>query len=406
MDPEHRKILQSNRRNIIQNLHNLMDVVDRLLEERILTESMREEIEVESPIDGKRKLLDILPKRGARAFTAFCEALELTDNPTVTDILDPQGYHHNIYSSQSSSSSCYSPREQRKKVVISQPSRDDELSEEEKCVVVTEESSQKVETKPGYESCSYDLAVIVNNISPNSETSGGRDKDFAKANGLFKNLGFDVKSYKKKNVMDCLKSGQYETRRCLILLIMSVDGEPLDNIDMKEVFQFFTDENCPSLAGRPKIIILQRHSRSAKSSCQEESEDELEAVAEKFQEMKLLERENLKDIFFIASTPKPGRSSWKPDDGGSWFIQSLVEAITDGTSGKNNESLENIMRKVESKTGEVDVHCENSLTSEFYFKSVAEVTENFSPIKSPTTCSEEHPLKKNYENTLASHKTF
>ncbi|XP_035698322.1 LOW QUALITY PROTEIN: uncharacterized protein LOC118431310 [Branchiostoma floridae] len=73
-----RDILIDNRMSIIEDL-DVKDVLEYLFQERVLTERMMDEIKAipeEKRQDRVAELLDIVPRRGDRAFWIFCEALE------------------------------------------------------------------------------------------------------------------------------------------------------------------------------------------------------------------------------------------------------------------------------------------------------------------------------------------
>lgn len=96
MEPLHRKLLQRNRTYLIENIANPIDVVEKLFEKNLFTESMKQEVEAEKTQHNQvRKILDTVPKRGPTAFNIFYESLIESSNDNAADILRPdlQGTH-------------------------------------------------------------------------------------------------------------------------------------------------------------------------------------------------------------------------------------------------------------------------------------------------------------------------
>ena len=75
MEEKHRKLLRSNRMDLIRDMDGER-VASYLYSSEILSEEDRELVNAEAtPQRKNEKLLDILPKRGGKAFTAFCDTL-------------------------------------------------------------------------------------------------------------------------------------------------------------------------------------------------------------------------------------------------------------------------------------------------------------------------------------------
>ncbi|XP_052819900.1 caspase-7-like [Mya arenaria] len=92
MDQSHRDILKKNRTFIIDSIANPIEVAERLFEQEIFSEGMRQEIEAQkTPNDKVRKIINTLPKRGPRAFGIFLEVLHATDNTDLAARLSGSG---------------------------------------------------------------------------------------------------------------------------------------------------------------------------------------------------------------------------------------------------------------------------------------------------------------------------
>lgn len=86
MDDVDKKKLTSNRSFLVKNISNTMKVVDKLMEEEIINDAMKQKIQAKETTDEKnRELLNILGRRGPKAFEAFWRALVETDQAFVAD---------------------------------------------------------------------------------------------------------------------------------------------------------------------------------------------------------------------------------------------------------------------------------------------------------------------------------
>ena len=90
MDKKHRDLLRKNRISLVQDLE-ATQLLSYLYQEDILSENDRDSIKAETTRGAKaEKLLDILPRRGKKAFDVFCQALATTDGQGhLVDLLKP-----------------------------------------------------------------------------------------------------------------------------------------------------------------------------------------------------------------------------------------------------------------------------------------------------------------------------
>ncbi|XP_062611139.1 uncharacterized protein LOC134272984 [Saccostrea cucullata] len=88
MNKEQKEIIRTNRRYIKENVYNVNDVADKLYEYGILSLENKETI-ASRPVDRRAfELLDIVVKRGQRAFQGLIDALNDTENKEVADRLE------------------------------------------------------------------------------------------------------------------------------------------------------------------------------------------------------------------------------------------------------------------------------------------------------------------------------
>lgn len=79
MEKKHRDLLRRNRVTLVQDLEALR-LLNYLFQEGTLSENDLDIVKAEKTrSDQAEKLLDILPRRGQKAFDVFCSALKKTD---------------------------------------------------------------------------------------------------------------------------------------------------------------------------------------------------------------------------------------------------------------------------------------------------------------------------------------
>ena len=88
MEKKHRDLLRRNRVTLVQDLEALR-LLNYLFQEGTLSENDLDTVKAEKTRSAQaEKLLDILPRRGKKAFDVFCHALENTDGQGhLVDIL-------------------------------------------------------------------------------------------------------------------------------------------------------------------------------------------------------------------------------------------------------------------------------------------------------------------------------
>ena len=96
----------------------------------------------------------------------------------------------------------------------------------------------------------------------------GTDVDAKNLKIILTNLEFEVKVYndksynKIKNILEKLSKEDHSNSDCILLVVLSHgDSEILYAEDTRyprsKLWSYFTDENCPTLKGKPKIFFIQ-----------------------------------------------------------------------------------------------------------------------------------------------------
>ncbi|XP_049628637.1 caspase-3-like [Suncus etruscus] len=178
------------------------------------------------------------------------------------------------------------------------------------------------------------VCLVINNekFTYNGlSTRNGTEIDEASLQETFTNLKYDVRI--KRNltcdeIKKCLLSASQEDHSkrssfiCVLLshgeegeLIFGTDGP----IDLKLLTGFFRGDCCRSLAGKPKIFIIQAcRGTKLDSGIQADSGSE--------EDLACLEIPVEPDFLYLYPTP-PGYYSWRNSKYGSWFIQSLCSML-------------------------------------------------------------------------------
>lgn len=92
MDDRERSILRRSRSLFIRDLVDVVTVCDRLYQREVLSEGMKNEILSKTTRENQvRTLMDIIPKRGQKAYGAFYDVLEETYQNNLASTLCPAG---------------------------------------------------------------------------------------------------------------------------------------------------------------------------------------------------------------------------------------------------------------------------------------------------------------------------
>ncbi|XP_041378466.1 caspase-2-like isoform X3 [Gigantopelta aegis] len=293
MDDQHREILRRNRSAIIREIHDIGTIVYALEENGVITNNMLEDIMAEStPTDKKREMLNILSKRGPKAFDKFYEILDNNKEGSAADILKPE------------LSEQRKAEEERKLAAVGRakacvPLDDDDdydLPEtwpdmnrlsEDVTVKVCEKSGQMYErfirsnTDSGqtykHQSKPRGLALVINNEKfelPKKNGSNLADRhgtniDQSTVSQLLEQLGYtvcirkDLTAEKMLSTVNEFSQLDHSLLDSFILFILShgekqgicgVDGKL---VQKEEIIGAFNGKDCPKLSGKPKLFFFQ-----------------------------------------------------------------------------------------------------------------------------------------------------
>ena len=173
-----------------------------------------------------------------------------------------------------------------------------------------------------YPKCKFNgYCIIVNNenfSSPNLTQRLGSSKDADDLTDVFSDLGFKIRrenDLTKKEVIDLMSTVQHidyhEMGSLFVILLSHGEIEAIystnsETIHLFDIISHFTAENCPSLAGKPKIFIIQ--------ACRDYTDQALTGL-------------ECESDFLIAYATLPGRKASRHTAKGSTYIQELVHTL-------------------------------------------------------------------------------
>uniref|UniRef100_A0A8W8KFG8 Caspase-2 n=1 Tax=Magallana gigas TaxID=29159 RepID=A0A8W8KFG8_MAGGI len=395
MDDRERSILRRSRSLFIRDLVDVVTVCDRLYQREVLSEGMKNEILSETTRENQiRTLMDIIPKRGQKAYGAFYDVLEETYQYNLASILYPGGRPN---------TTPYPPkaaveprqyvglpktplhnwltgakREPMESIGEFQAHRKPVESLDDDLVVPNWPSEQnhaqsmdfqiRLSQRPQGDSKEDELAVyrmkeatrgrlvIINNFLFGDEVDKERmarsQQDATSLDVLFKQLHFQTKQHSNltlKNLSSVLegeRTRDHASLECFVMVIMSRgDGERLYGvdgykIDIDTIISMFDSEHCSYLRGKPKVFIFQTCSDAPKTGTAEFQKKSKTPTSSS--SLTLEDSGDLRADMFVVKATKDVEVSYNGVFG-SRFIQSLVYLLRNLVC---EEDFEEIVKKI------------------------------------------------------------
>ncbi|XP_069774957.1 caspase-9-like isoform X1 [Narcine bancroftii] len=381
MEESQRKLLQKHRVTLVINLRPEA-LYGPLVEKGIFTEDMIEEVKASGTRrDQARQLINDLQTRGTRAFPAFLESLEETEQSNLVCLL--RG------GLSTSSNSCISvqpimPMEGYKPVQkVTQIHHPVQCSDTDFLVPrkpTTE--GQKYDTIYKMDTSPRGYCLIINNVEfhPNSglKCRLGSDVDCKSVQNLFEKLCFKTivrKNLTKQHMLEELKSlarKDHTHLDCCAVVILShgsqaqhrqfpgaiygADGAP--PLPVQHIVSYFDGSNSPTLREKPKIFFLQACGGDQKDEGFHTME-EVDSVPDHSSEITSLQTDatpyqaqDEPDAVSSLPTPSdilvsystfPGYVSWRDKKEGSWYIKTLVRVFSEYA---HSEDLQTLLTRV------------------------------------------------------------
>ncbi|KAK7573721.1 hypothetical protein V9T40_010912 [Parthenolecanium corni] len=176
------------------------------------------------------------------------------------------------------------------------------------------------------------IAVIFNHENfdmPVLKQRNGTEADCHNLEQTLRNMNFEVIVHKDLTfkqldaVLDDLSAVDHNNCDCLLIAVLSHGEQNIIyaknmSYSTNVLFDRFTPDKCPSLAGKPKIYVIQ--------ACQGDKLDGgVDVEVDKLDSGTHTYRMPLYADFLFAYSTIPGYYSWRNTQKGSWFIQAFCE---------------------------------------------------------------------------------
>nr|XP_032619864.1 caspase-2 isoform X2 [Chelonoidis abingdonii] len=283
----HQEVLKKNRVSLAKQLV-LTELLEHLIEKDIITIEMTETIQAKvGSFSQNVELLNLLPKRGPTAFSAFCEALRETKQqhleemllnaiPSLSNGIARLGQDYESSVPFPVRESCLSPKRPRQVGELMEHSLDNGDGPPYILVKPCTPEFYHAHQHLAYKLISQPrgLALVLSNMHFSSEKDlefrSGGDVDYTALEMLFKHLGYRVTVLHDQTAQEMQKALQMfsqlpahrDVDSCIVALlshgieggIYGVDGKLLQ---LQEIFTLFDNANCPSLQNKPKMFFIQ-----------------------------------------------------------------------------------------------------------------------------------------------------
>ncbi|XP_068113980.1 caspase-2 [Hyperolius riggenbachi] len=330
------------------------ELIEHLLAENVLTPFMKEHIETKGVTFRRNTaLLDLLPRRGPHAFSAFCTALRKTGQEHLAELLDEQvrnarlqETHVPLSVQESSPRGRTFRRDYQEGYEMSIDDGDGPGS-----VALTSVNFYLSHHKQAYimRSRPRGLALIISNIefsTPELDYRQGGEVDLIALKQLFTHLNY-------RPIVCCNKTGEEMTSELehfsalqehsnldsAIIAILShgVDGAVYGTdgtqVQLQEIFTKLDNAHCQRLQNKPKMFFIQA-CRGEEADRGVDQRDGREQAASPGCEQSDAGREDGKirlptqSDMICAYACLRGTVSLRNTKRGSWFIQDLTEVFS------------------------------------------------------------------------------
>ncbi|NWI66378.1 CASP2 protein, partial [Todus mexicanus] len=281
----HQEALKKNRVMLAKQLV-LKELMEHMIEKDVITAEMMETIQAKSGSFSQNvEFLNLLPKRGPNAFSAFCEALRETKQQhleamilkTASNLSHGFARLEHCYGSNlrfSANESCNSKRPRWIEPVEHSLDNGDgpPIPLLKHCTPEFYHDHQHLAYKLTSEP--RGLALILSNVNFSSETNleyrSGGDVDCTSLEMLFKHLGYQVTvipdqtAQEMQNALERFSKlpDHQDVDSCIVALLShgvegGVYGSDGELLQLQEVFRLFDNANCPNLQNKPKMFFIQ-----------------------------------------------------------------------------------------------------------------------------------------------------
>lgn len=370
MQEEDRKALRSNREALLKDLE-AKRVASLLYSREIFTEEDKDSVNAKStPAEQREEVLDILPRKGPRAFSVFCNVLhEVT--PHLEELLRP---------TQEDDEGIDGPGSTAPIPASGVPSENNDQADAKAFFSfggggsATKSSANTIDNDTIYKmnKSTRGFAVIINNkdflrsSGMDRYPRNGTDVDRDALAKLFRALKFDVRIYNNqtraeiRRITKDMATTNHSSYDAFIFSILTHGEEGViygtdGTMAIKDLTAIFKD--CTTLVGKPKMFFFQ--------ACQGHEYMDGMDVTDAPQQGSKVSVPAEADFVYAYSTV-PGYYSWRNSVNGSWFIQSLTKVF------EENAGSMDILRMLTRVNAMVSTY--KSRTGDYYSDSKRQVS--------------------------------
>lgn len=209
------------------------------------------------------------------------------------------------------------------------------------------------------------VLIINNQYFQNGQHRRGAERDGAMLKELFTELGFEVDLKENKTAQEMLdilrdfsKYDRLHLVDSLIVVLMShgnndyVEGIDSNKIKTIDLVKLFDRDNCPHMVSKPKMFVI--------NACRGDEEDSYVRLGQTLPCTDKISTDSRPESFnrqlpansdlVLAYSTFPGYVSYRDEEDGSWFIQSLVDVFREKAS---EEHVMDMLTLVNSKVAEI-----------------------------------------------------
>ncbi|XP_053943265.1 caspase-2 isoform X1 [Cuculus canorus] len=382
----HQEALKRNRVMLAKQLV-LKELMEHLIEKDIITAEMVETIQAKSGSFSQNvEFLNLLPKRGPNAFSAFCEALRETKQQHLeamilkTTSTLSQGIARLEHCCGSNlefpaSESC-NPKRPRwiEPMEHSLDNGDGPSIPLVKCCTPEfyhdhQHLAYKLISEP------RGLALILSNIHFSSEKDleyrSGGDVDCTSLEMLFKHLGYQVTVFHDQTAQEMQNAlerfsklpDHQDVDSCIVALLShgvegGVYGSDGKLLQLQEAFRLFDNANCPNLQNKPKMFFIQacRGDETDRGVDQRDGKERSdspgceESDANKEEDLKL-RLPTCSDMICGYACLK-GTAAMRNTKRGSWYIEALTTVFAEDSRDTHvADMLVKVNRQIKQREG-------------------------------------------------------
>ncbi|XP_025968672.1 caspase-2 isoform X1 [Dromaius novaehollandiae] len=382
----HQEALKKNRVMLAKQLV-LKELMEHMIEKDIITTEMMEMIQDKSGSFSQNvEFLNLLPKRGPNAFSAFCEALRETKQQHLEEMILKT--ESNLSNGVSRLEHCYGS-------YLPFPVHESCNSKRPRWIEPVEHSWDNGDGPPippvkhctpefyrDHQHSAYKLiseprglALILSNMHFSSEKDleyrSGGDVDCTALEMLFKHLGYQVTVFHDQTALEMQNALQRFSKlpdhrdvdSCIIALlshgveggVYGIDGKLLQ---LQEAFRLFDNANCPNLQNKPKMFFIQAcrgdetdrgvDQRDGKERSDSPGCEESDANKEENLKLRLPTRSDM----ICGYACLKGTAAMRNTKRGSWYIEALTSVFAEDSRDTHvADMLVKVNRQIKQREG-------------------------------------------------------